>query len=249
MSTFTANYNVTGSDRKELVNLVAETIGSPAKYQGAPSFAYTVDFITIDRNGLLSFDDRADTGVIENLLEQLAAHGFNAELPETAPDSPDTAENSEVEEVPGDEKITEHDETVGLTIYLPKDKANIDLLRQLVQGKSGLIKKALGLKNLPIEEDSDEIVFPWFADASGLSPDEVKAYTAFISALCKLSANAKRVSMTEKPVDNEKYAFRCFLLRLGFIGREHKITRKILLRNLEGSSAFKNGGADDETSE
>ena len=249
MSTFTANYNVTGSDRKELVNLVAETIGSPAKYQGEPSFAYTVDYITIDRNGVLSFDNRADTGVIENLLEQLAEHGFTAELPETAPDSPDTAENSEVEEVPGDEEITEHDETVGLTIYLPKDKANIDLLRQLVQGKSGLIKKALGLKNLPIEEDSDEIVFPWFADASGLSPDEVKAYTAFISALCKLSANAKRVSMTEKPVDNEKYAFRCFLLRLGFIGREHKITRKILLRNLEGSSAFKNGGADDETSE
>ena len=249
MSTFTANYNVTGSDRKELVNLVAETIGSPAKYQGAPSFAYTVDYITIDRNGTLIFDDRADTEVIENLLEQLAEHGFTAELPETAPDSPDTAENSEVEEVPGDEEITEHDETVGLTIYLPKDKANIDLLRQLVQGKSGLIKKALGLKDLPIEEDSDEIVFPWFADASGLSPDEVKAYTAFISALCKLSANAKRVSMTEKPVDNEKYAFRCFLLRLGFIGREHKMTRKILLRNLEGSSAFKNGGADDETSE
>ena len=53
MSTFTANYNVTGSDRKELVNLVAETIGSPAKYQGAPSFAYTVDYITIDRNGIL----------------------------------------------------------------------------------------------------------------------------------------------------------------------------------------------------
>ena len=249
MSTFTANYNVTGSDRKELVNLVAETIGSPAKYQGAPSFAYTVDYITIDRNGVLSFDDRADTEVIENLLEQLAEHGFTAELPETAPDSPDTAENSEVEEVPGDEEITEHDETVGLTVYLPKDKANIDLLRQLVQGKSGLIKKALGLNNLPIEEDSDEIVFPWFADASDLSPDEIKAYTAFISALCKLSANAKRVSMTEKPVDNEKYAFRCFLLRLGFIGREHKITRKILLRNLEGSSAFKNGGADDEASE
>ena len=249
MSTFTANYNVTGSDRKDLVNLIAETIGSPAKYQGAPSFAYTVDYITIDRNGAISFDDRADTEIIENLLEQLAAHGFTAELPETAPDSPDTEPTSEDEEVSEEPENAEHGETVGLTVYLPKDKANIDLLRRLVQGKSGLIKKALGLKNLPIEEDSDEIVFPWFADASGLSPDEVKAYTAFISALCKLSANAKRVSMTEKPVDNEKYAFRCFLLRLGFIGREHKITRKILLRNLEGSSAFKNGGADDETSE
>ena len=249
MSTFTANYNVTGSDRKELVNLVAETIGSPAKYQGAPSFAYTVDYITIDRNGVLSFDNRADTGVIENLLEQLAAHGFNAELPETAPDSPDTEPTLEDEEVSEEPVNAAHGETVGLTVYLPKDKANIDLLRRLVQGKSGLIKKALGLDELPIEEDSKEIVFPWFADASNLSPEEVKAYTAFISALCKLSANAKRVSMTEKPVDNEKYAFRCFLLRLGFIGREHKTTRKILLRNLEGSSAFKNGGADDETSE
>jgi len=42
-------------------------------------------------------------------------------------------------------------------------------------------------------------------------------------------------------VENEKYAFRCFLLRLGFIGAEYKIERKILLRNLTGSSAFKSG--------
>ena len=40
-------------------------------------------------------------------------------------------------------------------------------------------------------------------------------------------------------MDNEKYAFRCFLLRLGFIGEEFKQSRKILLSNLDGSSAFK----------
>ena len=40
-------------------------------------------------------------------------------------------------------------------------------------------------------------------------------------------------------MDNEKYAFRCFLLRLGFIGNEFKQSRKILLSNLDGSSAFK----------
>ncbi len=39
---------------------------------------------------------------------------------------------------------------------------------------------------------------------------------------------------------NEKYAFRCFLLRLGFIGPEYKAQRKVLLRNLNGSAAFKN---------
>jgi hypothetical protein len=80
-------------------------------------------------------------------------------------------------------------------------------------------------------------------------PDEVKAYTHFIAALCKMSKDLKRVSATEHEVDNEKYAFRCFLLRLGFIGAEYKVERKILLKNLTGSSAFKNGGADHEISE
>ena len=56
-----------------------------------------------------------------------------------------------------------------------------------------------------------------------------------------MSVTQKRITATEKPVDNEKYAFRCFLLRLGFIGNEYKTQRKILLRNLTGSSAFKSG--------
>ena len=73
------------------------------------------------------------------------------------------------------------------------------------------------------------------------TPDEMKAYDTFICKLCELARNQKRVSATEKPTDNEKYAFRCFLLRLGFIGAEYKTARKILLRNLEGSSAFRSG--------
>lgn len=50
------------------------------------------------------------------------------------------------------------------------------------------------------------------------------------------------VTLKDKPVDNEKYAFRCFLLRLGFIGEEYKEARKILLKNLTGNGAWKNGG-------
>ena len=56
-----------------------------------------------------------------------------------------------------------------------------------------------------------------------------------------MALNQKRITAKEKPVDNDKYAFRCFLLRLGFIGEDYKTERKILLRNLSGSSAFKNG--------
>lgn len=63
----------------------------------------------------------------------------------------------------------------------------------------------------------------------------------FITALCDMAKNQKRITSKEKETDNEKYAFRCFLLRLGFIGAEYKTERKILLRNLTGSSAFKGG--------
>lgn len=98
-----------------------------------------------------------------------------------------------------------------------------------------------------IAEVADNTVkFPWFADCGA---DECKAYTHFVSALCELAANAKRVTAKEKETDNDKYAFRCFLLRLGFIGSEYKEERKILLRNLTGSSSFRNGGAKNEVSE
>jgi len=56
-----------------------------------------------------------------------------------------------------------------------------------------------------------------------------------------MAKTQKRVTAKEKDTDNDKYAFRCFLLRLGFIGDEYKAARKILLRNLSGSGAFKSG--------
>ena len=36
-----------------------------------------------------------------------------------------------------------------------------------------------------------------------------------------------------------RYAFRCFLLKLGFIGDRYKAARKIVLARLEGDSAWK----------
>ena len=131
-------------------------------------------------------------------------------------------------------------ETAAVTVQIPRDKVNTDNLMKLIQGKESLIKKALNIPSIPVIVKEDVVEFPWF---NTIGEKEVKAYTHFISALCKLSIAAKRVSMTAKPVTNEKYAFRCFLLRLGFIGNEYKEERKILLQNLSGSPAFKNGGA------
>jgi len=61
----------------------------------------------------------------------------------------------------------------------------------------------------------------------------------FVERLCTAAKAQKRVTAVERTVENEKYVFRCFLLKLGFIGDDYKTARKILLARLEGNSAFK----------
>ena len=129
-------------------------------------------------------------------------------------------------------------------VSLPLDKVAVGNLTNLLTAKERLIKKALGIDDLGIEVTEDTVSFPWFTEMP--EPDEVKAYTHFIASLGKMSRDLKRISATEKEVDNEKYAFRCFLLRLGFIGNEYKAERKILLKNLSGNSSWKNGAPEKE---
>lgn len=227
-------FHVTGADRKALVTAMGEILEARPKYLGMPTAAYEVDYFRIDKNGTVEFDDRADSGEIENLFERLAERGFAGEGQEAATDAPkETPENdmSETDTAP-------QGENVGLTVAMPLGSANIDNLKKMLEAKGSLIKKAFGIDELPVEVDGEKISFPWFSETDS---DTSRACTNFISALCKMSREQKRITATEKAVDNEKYAFRCFLLRLGFIGDEYKSDRKILLRNLKGSSAFKSG--------
>ena len=208
-------YHVTGMQRKRLVQLISEITGCKSEYLGAPTFAYEVDYFTIDRYGTVSFDDRADSEEIENLIERLSEEGFTAES-------------------------AEPDDETNVCISMPRSlftDSALENLHHLLKAKGTLIKKALGVSELPIDVDSGKISFPWF-DACRTS-EELKACEHFICKLCKMARNQKRITAKEKTVDNERYAFRCFLLRLGFIGAEYKEERKILLRNLAGNSAFK----------
>lgn len=228
-------FNRTGAERKALVKAISEITGAEMKYLGVPSCNYEVDYFTIDKSGTLIFDDSADSEEIENLLEQLADRGIAAGSPETA----QAWLEARTEELTKEADTEPQGETVGLTVAIPLEKVLVGNLTNLLEAKGSLIKKALGISELPIIIDEEKISFPWFSD--GLAADTVKAYTDFISALCKMSREHKRISSTEKEVPNEKYAFRCFLLRLGFIGEIYKTDRKILLKNLNGSSAFKSG--------
>lgn len=208
------HYNVSGDERKALVGIISETIGMKPVYMRMPTCNYVISNITVEKDGTMVWDERTDQDTIEAVIIALAAAGFNPVK-------------------------DEDEEETGLTIEIPLEKVSVGNLTKLLDAKGELIKKALGVEDIRIELKEDRIAFPWFKELP--SPEEIKAYSHFIAALCEMALNQKRVTAKEKPVDNDKYAFRCFLLRLGFIGEDYKTERKILLRNLSGSSAFKSG--------
>lgn len=214
--------HLTGEKRKELVNAISEIINVPAEYQYMPTCAYKIgDFYTVTKEGNLEVSDSADRKEIDMLIGELSDKGYDVPL--------DEEEN-------------------GLTVEMPLevvDELTLERLRKIVENKGELFKAAFKTDNLEIIVEADKICFPWFTLENDSDAD---AYCTFISMLCEFAKNQKRINNKPDTSDNPKYTMRCYLLRLGMIGVEYKSTRKVLLRNLSGSSAFRKV-ANDEVSE
>ena len=212
------NIKLLAENRKAVAARLAEITGAEARYTRVPRCAYEVGAYIIEKDRTITIEEGADLQPLRILADEGLIENF-----ETSAEEPTTESEPEA---------------IGLTVEIPFDKVNVGNLMKLLDAKGDLIKKALGISDIRIEIKEDRVAFPWFTE---VEPESAMAYTNFIAALCRMSKEAKRVTATAKEVENEKYAFRCFLLRLGFIGAEYKKDRKILLQNLSGSAAFRDG--------
>ena len=252
------NYNIQKEERKAMVGIVGEALGIKPAYCGAPSFSYKVGAFEITKEGSLCFDDATDEATVARVRTALREEGFmskggedetscaatGADAPsrtEAADDEPTPTETVVEEPAPMEEMTAEPDED-SLSISLPRSlfpETALQNLDALLRSKGRLIRHAFDIKEATYTLTDDRITFAWLHGA--ITDETAKAYAEFISKLCLMARTQKRVTAKEKIVDNEKYAFRCFLLRLGMIGNAYKESRKILLQNLTGSSAFKSG--------
>lgn len=201
--------------RPKLAEEIGTALHTVPCYQKAPSLAYKIGDCTLERDGTLRIPDSVDRGTVNSLLEHLKEKGFTGEAEQTED---------------------------RLTVSIPKDLFTpeaLENLAKLVENKGGLMARAFKVDEIRFTVAEDTISFPWFPFTA--NPDETVAYTEFVEKLCGMAKRMKRVSGKPTETDNDKYAFRCFLLRLGFIGDEYKAARKILLRNLTGNSAFRHG--------
>lgn len=204
-------FNLTGENRKKLVKAVSEITGIPAEYQYMPTCAYTIgEHYTITKDGTLIISDDTDEKEISNLLSKLEQQGYSA-----------ASDNTE------------------LTVQMPRDSLDertLNRIRRILENKGELFKAAFKTDSVEFQVTEKTVEFPWFtAEQDG----DADAYSTFISMLCEFAKNLNRINNKPDTSDNPKYAFRCFLLRMGMIGTEFKAARKVLLRNLPGSSAFR----------
>ena len=233
----TIHFEGASERRKELVQALAEATGCKSEYLGAPAFDYKVGDYIVHRDGSVEANDLLDTKELGLTLHALRAHGFIQEGSEwNRPEEPPTEQ-----ELP--ESIPQED---GIALSFPKEDMSADSIanvKKLIAAKAPLIKLALELDELPIEEEDDKLTFTWLPTTA---PSEMVAATAqLLAAIIKLAKKLKRVKVIERDTDNPRYTFRCFLLRLGFIGDEYKTTRKYLMKGIPGNGSKRHVAPDD----
>ena len=228
------NYNVTGENRKQMVAIISREAGVQAVYTRMPECAYVIGNVKVTKTGELLWDDRTDAALIERITAALSAEGFVAQAEEN-----ETEEKSETEAIT--DTSTEDADVEGLTISFPRadfTESALANLTALIASKQTLIRKALQADSLETKIDDEKVSFPWWNGMPTL--EQIAAYSEFLAALVRMAKEAKRVTAKEKATESEKYTFRTFLLRLGFIGADYKQTRAILMEHLSGHAAFKN---------
>ena len=211
-------FTLESKQRPKLAQEVGNILGTAPHYERVPSCAYDIAGYRLDKEGVLHIPEGAEE-TAKDLILQLRERGFqdDAEITEEVPVQQDK-----------------------LTIVIPRESITdmaLENLQKIIANKQILFQRAFRTDSTEVEITEEKINFTWFPYTT--DSDEIAAYTQFISRLCDMARDAKRVSSKPTETDNDKYAFRCFLLRLGFIGKEYKTARKILLRNLTGNSAFR----------
>lgn len=203
-------YRVTGERRLDLIKAIEAYTGECSTLLPYPEGATAIGPFTVTADGTLEFSDWTDSKLVEGLYEAIDTAGFEPHKN-------------------------------GMTVRLSRasmTEESLANLRKIVDSKAALLKKVLGTDHLDIIETDDEIQFPWFPEPG--DGDEFVTYARLIESLCDMARTTNRVTAKERTVESEKYAMRCFLIRLGFGGAENKKAREVLLRNLTGSAAFPN---------
>lgn len=250
-------------DRREMVQAIAERLGSPAVYLRTPTYAYRIGSLTVERDGSIASDDEA---LLETLRPMLMERGW---LTDAAADSEAEAPAAKTEPTEQDSEITQmelsfpvEDCTVPqLKNLLHTLYSNQHVLRRMMESDALYIDRQLA-ERLDEAQTPDDLEarladgvaaetlkgcriqdgkFTFEATFDEHDPTRWQVYGTLLGAMLRHAKAAKRVFLKEDAdFENEKYRANSLLTRLGFGGPEHKELRRVLMGHLNGYAAFRN---------
>ena len=237
-------YRVTKSERKAMVQVIGEVLGVTPVYLGVPSCTYVIGPISVNVDCEVIWDEQTDNITVQKVTEALAAAGYERK--------PDLIEV--VVTIPTMHHTGSTLRNLVNLIYTRGPLINKALSTNFA-AKQNLVDVLAETEELITIQDFCRIVADHTTELSGVSitpeeisfstlpetdnPDMARAFTELVSMMNKQALIQKRIQAKTVNDENEKYAFRIWLMRLGMNGPEYKGTRKILLEHLSGNTAFR----------
>ena len=250
--------------RREIVGRISERLGIPARYEGAPGFAYTIGEITVERDGgIVSGNDALLESVKPMLIEQgwleagpvdeqaaRAENDLEADGPDASPERMDIVSPLR------DWTVTERISLLrtlygrqcllnrmmqGETLYIegPVVEEITDNPPADVADFKARVQCAAGdgrVRGIAFEGGKLSFSTPYCAE----DPTRWMTFQKLLDGILHSARYAKRISIRPQVTpENEKYYANSWLMRMGFGGSEHKELRHTLMRHLNGYAAFK----------
>lgn len=241
------SFKVNGLERKQLAQVLADVVSEQVKYAGPPSFAYTIGDWHIDRNGLIVTPEFETTELepLRQVLEALKNAGAVAEGDGTVSISMAGHNGATLRNIVNllwskqillQKALDRQKNIVSSDLVQAINAVPIDSIEDFVEAinEAGISE---GTGDLIFDAATQTLKFG-FSNAS-LNTDEAFAFIMLCWRINQQAKQQKFTSVKQKETENDKYAMRCWLLRLGFVGKAYKAERKVLLEKLTGNSAFR----------
>ncbi|MDW7670561.1 MAG: virulence-related protein [Bacillota bacterium] len=251
-------------NRKETIQILAEHFGVSPRYLKAPSFAYEIDaqkeLYTIDREGIItnrkgtvvSYEELVGPARIsreeEPMMQQPTADSLHVSLPMEG-HSGNTLRNI-VNMLAGKQHLLMEALSLNGPLMEPAfveamNRENCDTLEDF---QAAL--EAAGENRCPaVTFDTENRLITFHLLTDDLTPEKTQAFMHLMASINELALKTRKASFKPAQAENPKYALRTWLIRLGMNGDDYKESRKVLLANLPGSSAFRTVGKDGEARE
>ena len=252
------NIKLATDNRKEAAARLAEITGAESRYTKVPRCAYEVGSYTIEKDGSITVAEDADLAPLQALADEGLVEPFEAPATEPAAEEAEAETINLTVEVP----MKHHNgATLRNLINLIYTRAGLlnkalgtgfrvdeELIEALKDDACTLTTESLLQAIRDFEAEHGKAIDGLTFTPEGITfaslpettdAEKLRTFTILAGMMNKQALDQKRIQAKAVNEENEKYALRIWLTRLGMNGAEFKEARKVLMANLTGHCAFR----------